>query len=50
MDGREDTNIMCGVEGSPRVSNPVGADWRWQPQGTESQCRRGRDPCGRRVG
>jgi hypothetical protein len=28
MDGREDTNIRYGVEGSPRVGNPVGADWR----------------------
>jgi hypothetical protein len=27
MDGREDTNIRCGVEGSPRVGNPIGANW-----------------------
>jgi hypothetical protein len=28
MDGREDTNIKCGVEGSPRVGNPISVDWR----------------------
>jgi hypothetical protein len=26
VDGREDTNVRCGVEGGPRVGNLVGAD------------------------
>ena len=38
-DGRKDASMRCGVEQGARVGNPVGADWRCQPHGTESLCR-----------